>query len=181
MADERRRGTGLDPGLLLGTHRRDWYLLLTLWCIRQASTNLLILGLIPPLLVGQLTDDLASQLDTPEELAGALLSPLALIAVAIVLRFAVGVTSLGLAFPLRVNGAFDPAATPARSPAMQAVDRLTLARGRGTLRWSWAVRRTASQRLGRRGTVLDAAGRLLTACLPVSIIAVGIVSAVVAG
>ena len=169
----------IPPAVLLRPEPWDWYTLLVLWCLRQGSRVLLILGFIPPLLVGQLNNELPSRLDTPGEVLDALLSPLAFIAAAIVLRVAVAIVALFFAFPTTRNDVFDPRTSPPRTRAMLALDLLNLANGRRALRWSWAVRRTAALRLGQRGQALEMGGRALTWAVPVALIVVIAVAVVV--
>lgn len=168
-------GTPLPPALLLRPDVRDWYALLILWCVRQAARALLIVGLIPVAVAGQLREDLVARLDSPLDLLQALWSPLVIMAVAVILRVASSLVALVIAFPIQAGDTFDLATTPERTRWMAAYDRLILASGKRSLRWSWAVRRTAALRLGHAGQLLDYTGRVLTWCTPAALLALVLV------
>lgn len=168
-------GNPLPPALLLRPDRRDWYVLLILWCFRQAARALLIVGVIPVVLAGQYGDDLANRLDSPVDLMRSLWSPLVIMAVAIIMRLGSSVVALVIAFPIGPGDTFDQRSTPERTRWMVLYDRVVLAAGKRSLRWSWAVRRTAALRLGPPGLALDFTGRLLTWSTPVALVALWLV------
>lgn len=171
MASGANADTPLPPALLLRPDRLDWYALLVLWCCRQGARALLIVGLIPVVLAGQLGKDLAGRLDSPADLMRSLWSPLVIMAIAVIMRLTSSLVALIIAFPIRAGDTFDPASTPDRTRWMVVYDRLILASGKRSLRWSWAVRRTAAQRLGPQGSALDYVGRALTWAAPAALLA----------
>ena len=137
--------------------------ILLLWCIRKAFFPLLWLGMsfatISFAIAGQDVLELESQatsLDTPSEYAGALLSPLALVAIAFIMRIAVGFLALAAAYPLSKSTKPHDHQDVRRITQHVRVwrDRLYLSRAFRSLRWTWIVRNAAVQRLGRRGSRL---------------------------
>ena len=155
-------GESFDPSSAIRSDF-DATIILLLWCIRKAFFPLLWLGLsfatISFAIAGQDVLELESQatsLDTPSEYAGALLSPLALVAIAFIMRIAVGFLALAAACPLSKSTKPHDHQDVRRITQHVRVwrDRLYLSRAFRSLRWTWIVRNAAVQRLGRRGARL---------------------------
>ena len=91
-----------------------------------------------------------------------LLSPFVLVAIAIILRFLVGIAALVLAYPLSRRET-DSSIGPGMlwRPFRVWADRLHLVRAYRSLRWTSTVRQLAATRLGRWGRVLSWSGPVL--------------------
>jgi hypothetical protein len=152
----------VDPAIALRPGRTDAIVLLSLWAARRAFLPLLLLGLISGWLTGLLNNesDVAEAFDTIGELLGALLTPLAGIALAIVIRVVVGWLALVSAWPLASWRRTGPRTLGQRY--RDAVDRWRLAQAYRSLRWTWGVRARAIEQAG-------AVGRKLGLAVPVSI------------
>lgn len=155
-------GGSFDPSSAIRSDF-DATTILLLWCIRKAFFPLLWLGMsfatISFAIAGQDVLELESQatsLDTPSEYAGALLSPLALVAIAFIMRIAVGFLALAAAYPLSKSTKPHDHQDVRRITQHVRVwrDRLYLSRAFRSLRWTWIVRNGAVPRLGRRGVRL---------------------------
>lgn len=170
---------GLDPSLALRPGRLDPFVLWLVWLLRRASLPLLWVGLIGAVLSGDLDDLDPQRFQTLGELFGALLSPLAGVALAIAARAGAGVLGWALAYP--IAHAARPVDDPRRFHVPQVsvwIDRFHLTRALRAWRWTAAVREVAAHRLGgtrRRLRLLD---RGLLIANPV-LIAVFIVAAAV--
>lgn len=151
-----------DPAIALRPGRTDAIVVLSLWAARRAFLPLLLIGLIAGWLTGRVTaeSDVAESFDTIGELLGALLSPLAGIALAIVIRVAVGWLALAAAWPLASWRRTGPRTLAQRY--RDAADRWRLAQAYRSLRWTWGVRDMAIERAG-------GVGRKLALAVPVSI------------
>lgn len=160
-SDGEQRHLRVDPEHALRPGQSDAIIVLSLWAARRAFLPLLLIGMISGWVTGLLTDesDLAASFDTVGELLGALLSPLAGIALAIVIRVAVGWFALAAAWPL----ARWERSEPRRRTQWyrDAVDRWRLAQAYRSLRWTWGVRDAAIERSG-------GAGRKLALAVPLS-------------
>lgn len=160
----------LDPTTVLRESTFDPTALLVLWCARKTFLPLLWGGVLVALVatqdVASLGDRIEQQLDSlnsPGELLASLVGPFALIILAVGLRLVVEALALGLAYPL--TRGTDPTdytrgSTVTRYSRMW-WDRVYLTRSLRALRWSWAVREAAADRLGRRGRVLERCSTLL--------------------
>lgn len=132
---------------------RSWDsgVVLLFWILRRAFLPLVALGLVPVAVSGQLDQDLASELATPQDLIAAAFSPLWLLAFATVLRIATAAAEYAFAFysPSADSG-YPP--DPAELTRLQRFsDQFTLASGRAALRRTWFVRYEAVRRLGSAG------------------------------
>ena len=126
--------------------------LLWLRCARTATLVLLPLGGIVAVLSGRLDEALADELNTPEGLIRSLATPLALLALGVLLRLLVTAAAFSLAFALVVGEALDLRSEgDDRSTLRRWFDRTRIAGGYRSLRWTWAVRDEAVRRLGARG------------------------------
>ncbi|MEI8082001.1 MAG: hypothetical protein WCI74_09175, partial [Actinomycetes bacterium] len=90
----------IDPSLTLRPSDGDPRTLLVLRCLRPLSFVLLWIGLIIAIANNRFDAQLADQLRTPGALVGSLTTPLAGVALALVLRAAVGIVAFLLAVPL---------------------------------------------------------------------------------
>lgn len=161
----------LDANSVLQDGDFDSTALLVLWCLKKAFFPLLWIGLIVAVLLTQDAADLGEEiqaeienLDTPGEFLSALVSPFAGVLIALVLRIAVGVAAFALAYPLaRWNRPSDYARRGSEGSHLRLWwDRVYMTRSYRSLRWSWAVRQEAADRLGRRGRVLELCNPILT-------------------
>lgn len=157
-----------DPNELLGDGSVDAAALLIVWVARKLSLAVLLVGLIVAVRVSQ---DLAAQeggsqssIDILTELVTASPSPVGLITAAVVLRVAVEVLALALTYPLtRWNRPSDyPRAGVVGRYVRLWTDRVHQAGSFRSLRWSWAVRQAAADRLGTPGHLLELASPILT-------------------
>jgi len=155
-------GDGFDPSSAIRSDF-DATIILLLWCIRKGFFPLFWLGMsfatISFAITGQDVLELESQatsLDTPSEFVGALLSPLSIVAIAFIMRIAVGFLALAAAYPLsRSTKPHDHQDVRRMTQHVRVWrDRLYLSRAFRSLRWTWIVRNVAIQRLGRRGARL---------------------------
>lgn len=151
-----------DPAAALRPGRADAFVVLTLWAARRLFGPLLLIGLIFGWVTGQLQAEstVIAEWDSPDDLLGALLTPLAGIALAILVRIVVGFAALAAAWPLSRWDRQQAAGTRA-SLYRTAIDRWRLAQAYRSLRWTWGVRDTA---IARGGT----AGRRLALSVPIT-------------
>ena len=145
--------------------------LLVLWLVRKLFLPALFLGLIVAVLVTRDVDNLGAEIErsidslaTPEGFLRALASPFALIIAALVLRLVVEVLALALTYPLmRWGGPSDYSRGGVFGSHIRLwMDRVHLTASLRSLRWSWAVRQAAADRLGHAGRVLEALSPLLS-------------------
>jgi len=156
------RGDSFDPSSAIRSDV-DATVILILWCIRKAFFPLLWLGMTLATIYFAIArrdllelENQASSLGSPGEFVGALLSPLALVAIALIMRIAVGFLALAAAYPLsRSTKPHDHQDVRMMTQHIRVWrDRLYLSRAYRSLRWTWIVRNAAIQRLGRRGARL---------------------------
>ncbi len=171
-ADDRRGSSApVQPGSALLPGRADSTTVLLLWASRRAFWPLLLFGVAAAVAFGDLEEGSALELTTPGELLRALLSPLAGVAVAVLLRIAVAWLALLAAWPLsrwiRPEGP-----RPWRQVYRDWIDRWRLAQAYRSLRWTWGVREEATARLGLLGRRLALAGPLATAATIIAAMAV---------
>lgn len=150
----------LDPAVALREGTFDATVLLLLWCARRAFFPLLWLGLTSATVaIGVIGRDPGGLEARVEELQasgdwlGALLSPLVGVIIAFALRIAVAGLSFAAAYPLSRWNTPSDYAEGRRSGSRLRLwrDRLYLTRAYRALRWTWAVRRVAVDRLGPTG------------------------------
>jgi len=161
----------LDPAVALRTGRFDPGAVLVLWCARKAFYPLLWLGLIFATLSGRADEideaggvaEYIGTLDNAGEIIAAVLSPLVLVLVAFGMRIVVAGLAFALAYPLtRWNQPTDYAhGRKRRSWIRLWSDRWHLTRAYRALRWTWAVRQVAAERLGELGQQLVRCGPVL--------------------
>jgi hypothetical protein len=156
-------GTGDATGVLL------------LRCLRTGSILLVVAGVA--VAVATRSEDRIDEATSPDTLLPALATPLAVLAVGVVLRVLVAPIAYGAA-ALFVVRADRHVTRPddRRSAWHRLVDRTRLAGSYRALRWTLAVRDEAVDRLGRRGRVLDTAATAFSVLTGVA--AVGVVVAV---
>jgi len=136
--------------------------LLVLWFLRCAAPALLIGSLIYAWLVSESRFEAIPEMTSPGQAVRALLSPFAGVAVAIILRFLVGLAALALAYPLSRRATGSSMGPDSKHRPFQVwADRLHLIRAYRSLRWTSTVRQLAATRLGRRGRVLGWSGPAL--------------------
>ena len=162
----------LDPELARRTGRFDPAAVLVLWCLRKAFFPMLWLGLTVATISGRSEEiadaggvgDWASSFDSAGDVVAALLSPLAIVLFAIVSRFVVAVLALVLAYPLTMwSEPTDYAhGRKSRSRSRLWSDRWYLTQAYRALRWTWAIRQVAADKLGEPGRQLSRCGPVLS-------------------
>jgi hypothetical protein len=168
----------IAPEAALRPGRRDPLALLAVWYVRKASYPLLWLGIIVAMLAGR-ADAIDLGLHSPQTIVARLLSPLAGIILAVLLRIGAGLAGLALAYPLaRAREASLSPRTYFGAAIGRLSDRLNVARAYRALRWTHHVRQVAIRRLGETGLrlsrldpVLDVAGVALFLAIPVFAVA----------
>jgi hypothetical protein len=159
---ERTDDSGFDPSSAIRSDF-DATVVLLLWCIRKSYFPLLWLGMSFAAISYAIArrdvlelENQALSLDTPSEFVGALLSPLSIVAIAFIVRIAVGFLALAAAYPLsRSTKPHDHQDVRAMTQHIRVWrDRLYLSRAYRSLRWTWIVRNAAVEQLGRRGARL---------------------------
>jgi hypothetical protein len=155
----------LDPDVALGSGTLHAKTLLLLWCFRDTALPLLWIGLtvaFVSLQPDRITEQMQG-LSGADGLLGGLLSPLALVALSVLVRLSVSVLGLAAAFPLSLS--IEPGDYTRGGRLMGRIrlwrDRLHISRAYRSLRWTWAVRERAAERLGRLGTTLVLCDRVL--------------------
>lgn len=161
----------LDPAVALRAGRFDPGAVLILWCARKAFYPLLWLGLIFATVGGRVDEineagslaEYLATLDSVGEFVAAVLSPLVVVLAAFVLRIVVAGLAFALAYPLTTwNQPADYAhGRRTRSRSRLWSDRWYLTRAYRALRWTWAVRQVAAERLGELGRQLTRCGPFL--------------------
>jgi hypothetical protein len=161
----------LDPAVALRPGRFDPAAVLVLWCVRKAFYPLLWLGLIFATAGGRADEideaggvaEYIGTLDSASEIVAAALSPLVIVLLAFGLRIAVAGLAFALAYPLTTwNQPSDYAhGRRTRSRSRLWSDRWHLTRAYRALRWTWAVRQVAAERLGEPGRRLLRCGPVL--------------------
>ena len=161
--EQKSRAAPVGPSALLRAGQADAVVVLVLWALRRAFWPVLLIGTSVALAADRLDAESLDELATPADLLGLLLTPLAGIAAALILRLGVSWLALLAAWPLSRWGDDDAPAT--RWSAYRGwVDRWRLAQAYRSLRWTWAVRDEAIERAG----VL---GRRLALAVPISSVA----------
>lgn len=161
----------LDPALALRTGRFDPGAVLFLWCARKAFYPLLWLGLIFATITGRSDEideaggiaEYIGTLHSAGDIIAAALSPLVIVLMAFGLRIVVAGLAFALAYPLTTwNEPTDYAhGRRERSTTRLWSDRWHLTRAYRALRWTWAVRQVAAERLGELGRQLLRCGPVL--------------------
>jgi hypothetical protein len=155
--------TALDSQNALRPGKADAVVVLVLWAARQGSLPLFLAGIIFALLAGGLGAEDVGNLANPADLLRGLLSPLAGIAAAVLIRAAVSVLALLSAWSL---GAPDrPSASPRTAVGRWhgLIDRWRVAQAIRSLRWTWEVRDAAVARAGPAGSRLALASPISAA------------------
>ena len=163
-----RPGAALRPGSIDPV--------LVLWAMRQAFWPLIVTGITVAVAAGRLESDTISQWTSPGEILSALLTPLAGIAAAVLVRIAVGWLALAAAWPLS-RWEQKPGTKPWWRSYRGIVDRWRLAQVYRTLRWTWGVRAEAIERAGPLGRRLGLAAPITTIATIAAVVAFFVVSA----
>lgn len=154
-----------QPDELLRDGTFDPAALLVLWLARKLFLPALFLGLIIAVLLTRDVDNIGvevqrsiNSLTTPDGIVQTLASPFALIIAALALRLLVEVLALALTYPLMRGGRPSDYSRGGRlgSHVRLWADRLHLTASLRSLRWSWAVRQAAADRIGPTGRALEA-------------------------
>ena len=141
-----------DPARLLKPGNVDPLVLQILWCVRKAFYPMLWVGLLMVLRSGRKLVDV-SELDTMPEIVEALFTPFAGVAVAVLIRLLVGFLGVIAAYPFSHTDFATEIAY--RNRLRQWQDRYQQTVAFADLRWTWAVREVAIERLGDTGRVLS--------------------------
>lgn len=143
----------LDPTAVIRPGRFDPTVLMLLWCMRKTFFPLLWIGFIILTIAGKLGESSATELNSIDDFLTALFTPMVGIVAAIIVRLAVSGMAFASAYPLsRWNRHTDYAVgRRSRSRIRMWWDRLFLTRAYRSLRWTWAVRQAAIERLGETG------------------------------
>ena len=167
-----------DPESALRPGRADAIVVLSLWLARLSFLPLLLIGLIFGWITGQLRSEatVIATWDSADDLVRALVSPLAGIALAILIRIGVGFAALAAAWPLSRWDRAQTAGTRDRY-YRTAVDRWRLAQAYRSLRWTWGVREAAIRRAGTTGRRLALAVPVTTVLSILLVIAFAVVFA----
>ncbi len=152
----------LDPGLALRAGTFDAQAVLALWCARKSFFPVTWLGLTVAIIAFGDLEALETELsgfDDPGAMVSSLLSPLGVLVAAVAIRVGSNLLALVAAFPLTLHtNASDHMAGWKYTLALWVWwDRLYMASAYRALRWTWAVRNLARDKLG-------ASGRILTVC-----------------
>jgi hypothetical protein len=141
-----------DPARLLKPGNVDPLVLQILWCVRKGFYPMLWVGLLMVMLSGRKLVDV-SELDTLPEIVDAFFTPFAGVVVAFLIRVLVGVLGVIAAYPFsQTDFATDIAY---RNRLRQWQDRYQQTVAFADLRWTWAVREVAIERLGDTGRFLS--------------------------
>lgn len=152
---ERPTAVELPAAAVLGRGRAAAFGLLVLRVLRTGSITLVALGIVVAAAVGRLQEASTAELATIAGLAHSLVTPLAVLAAGIVLRFLIGPVALLLAAV--TVGTTRVAVRPTRERRGRFAhwrDRYRAAAGYQSLRWSVAVKHEAVDRLGPAGSAL---------------------------
>lgn len=151
----------IDPAAAV-RGRFDAAALLILWLLRSAAPAVFIAGVIYAWLVSEDRFEAVPQMTTPGQAFRVLLSPFAGVALAIILRFAVGIAALILAYPLgRRESGSSIGPQMWRRPFRVWTDRLHLVRAYRSLRWTSTIGDLAASRIGTWGKALSWSGPVL--------------------
>ncbi len=174
------RGTSVDPDAVLAPGRRDPTVVLSLWIVRRAFVPLVVAGLVGAVVLtgGRGAE---TELENPGDVVEGVVSPLAGIVLAVVVRLLVPVLGLAAAYPLSHRAAIAVDAhrgSGAGAGLGRWLDRAHVTRALRELRSTRAVREEAVRRLGARGRALSRAGEVV-AWVTVPLLAVLVVAAAV--
>lgn len=138
----------LDPEHVLAPGRADAAVLLAVVCLRRTFLPILVGGVAVAAFENALDAERVEDLNTPAQILGALLSPLAGIVLALGIRFVAGGLSLVLAFPLSRWVTQDPRRSRLRQRPGAWMDRVFVTRAYQSLRWAGWTRQAALDRAG---------------------------------
>jgi hypothetical protein len=163
----------VPPEAALRPGRRDALALLVVWFVRKSSFWVLWLGIIVAIAGRADTIDLG--IHSPDSVLDRLVSPLAGVVLAVLLRLAAAAAGLVLAYPLARAREVELAPRTYRGASVGILlDRLHVARAYRSLRWTHHVRQLAILRLGVTGRrlsrldpIMDAANVGLLMVIPV--------------
>jgi len=149
-----------DAALLPGRH--DSARLITVYLVRRSFYGVLFIGFAIGVIVADAQADAKNlDLDTSSsgKIAAGLLTPFALVFLALILRLVTRWVGLALAYPLARQ--YERDLPPRQHGAASFVDRLLIARAFRGFRWSYHVRLAAFERLGGTGARLARADRII--------------------
>lgn len=145
----------ISPEAALLPGHRDPLALLVVWYVRKSSYWMLWLGIIAAMVAGQ-SGAIDLGFHSPESVLSRLVSPLAGVILAVILRVTAGLAGLALAYPLARAREAHLAPRRYRGRTIgTAFDRLHTARAYRSLRWTHHVRQVAIRRLGTTGRRLS--------------------------
>jgi hypothetical protein len=160
--------------------RGDAIIILSLWCLRTTSLLLLILGTMFLVITRRIGEDVASQLDTPDDWFRALTTPLAGLALAIAARVLVAALAW-LSAAWLVSREVPPLVqVDGQSAWRRTTDRWRQISGTASVRGTWAVRTAAIQRAGAWGPRLRMTDILLRISCGITVVAL-VVSMILVG
>lgn len=151
----------LDPEIAFQSGTRDPILVLLMRCLRTFTLVLFAIGGTVAVLAHRFDENLANELKSPAGLARSLASPLAVLAIAVVLRLLVTVLAFLLAARAIAANRTELTMESSQSQIRRAVDKWRLAGAFRSLRWTWAARDIAVGRLGDKGVTLAVADTYL--------------------
>ncbi len=161
----------VDAASALAPGAWDATAILLLQCLRTASILLVVAGVAVAVATG--SEDRMDEVTSPETMLHALVTPLAVLAVGVLLRLLLAPVAYALAAAFVVHdGRHLTREVDARSTWNRLVDRVRLAGAYRALRWTLAVRDEAVDRLGRRGQALDRAATVLRVLTGVALVGV---------
>ena len=153
----------IDPAAAVRS-TSDAAALLVLYALRCAVPTLIFAGLSYAWLVSEARFETFGDVTSPGQAVRLLLSPFVVVAVAILMRFLVGIAALVVAYPLgRRESGSSIGPGMSRRPFRVWADRLHLVRAYRSLRWTSTVREIAAERLGRPGRILSWSGPVFLA------------------
>lgn len=141
----------IEPAWAILPGRGDSLRLLSVWYLRKSFYWLMWLGFSVAAIIGH-TNELDASFDSPSAFVDRLVSPLAVVFIALIVRFASAMLGIAIAYPLAKMHELDLAPrTNFGSTIGLYMDRLHVARAYRSLRWTHHVRQVAIRRLGRTG------------------------------
>lgn len=170
----------IDPAMVIRPGSLDPRLLLGTWFLRRTWVPLLVLGM--SVAAGLTRQPPGFDLASPADVVRAVVSPWAGVALAVIVRVLAGLLALALALPLtgwpkREDYPHGRLAGELRRWR----DRWYRAGAYRSIRWTWPVRRTAAERLGRTAGWLEAMDRAWSIATGVAIVMLLLSTAVFAG
>ncbi len=152
----------LHPSVALLPGRADSARLIAVYLVRRSFYAVLFFGFTVGVIVAD-TQAESNKLDldtsSSGKIASGLLTPFALVFVALIMRLVTRWVGLAFAYPLARQ--YEQDLTPRRHGTASTMDRLLVAGALRGLRWSYHVRLAAFERLGEAGSRLARADRII--------------------